>query len=167
MTLKKKSGSDAANFYIKASFFFIWWLFRVKKKKITKWIQFVKYILGVFTNLWILSYMSNCISSGMGMATDGIPTTDNIPERTEIFGCPTDPTTDFLKHLILSYSFEIKQINERTNIYSKFYFSFIFRLETRIFRLSRVYCQLWVSQPYPYPRKFSCSCMNTINNNNH
>jgi hypothetical protein len=52
------------------------------------------------------------------------------------------PTTDFLKHLILSYSFEIKQINERTNIYSKFYFSFICRLETRIFRLSGVYCRL-------------------------
>jgi hypothetical protein len=36
------------------------------------------------------------------------------------------PTTDFLKHLILSYSFEIKQINERTNIYLKFYFKIIF-----------------------------------------
>ncbi len=33
------------------------------------------------------------------------------------------------------------------------------RLETLIFQLSRVYCQLWVSRPYPYPRKFSCSCM--------
>ena len=36
------------------------------------------------------------------------------------------PTTDFLKHLILSYSFEIKQINERTNIYLKFYFKIMF-----------------------------------------
>jgi hypothetical protein len=32
--------------------------------------------------------MSNWISSGMGMGTSGIPTTDNIPETTEIFGCP-------------------------------------------------------------------------------
>jgi hypothetical protein len=37
------------------------------------------------------------------------------------------PTTDFLKHLILSsYSFEIKHINERTNIYFKFYFQIMF-----------------------------------------
>ncbi len=31
------------------------------------------------------------------MGTGGIPTTDNIPETTEIFGCPTDnlpETTD-------------------------------------------------------------------------
>jgi len=33
----------------------------------------------------------------MGMGTGGIPTTDNIPA-----------TTDFLKHLILSYSLKIK-----------------------------------------------------------
>jgi len=26
----------------------------------------------------------------MGMGTGGIPTTDNIPETTEIFGYPTD-----------------------------------------------------------------------------
>jgi len=26
----------------------------------------------------------------MGKGTGGIPTTDNIPETTEIFGCPTD-----------------------------------------------------------------------------
>jgi hypothetical protein len=26
----------------------------------------------------------------MGMSTGGIPTTDNIPETTEIFGFPTD-----------------------------------------------------------------------------
>jgi hypothetical protein len=58
----------------------------------------------------------------MGMGTGGIPTTDNIPETTEKLGCPTDnicetteklgfpiyPTTDFLKHLILSYSLKIK-----------------------------------------------------------
>ena len=34
--------------------------------------------------------MSNWISSGMGTGTSGIPTTDNIPETTEIFGFPTD-----------------------------------------------------------------------------
>jgi len=39
------------------------------------------------------------------------------------------------------------------------------RLDTRVFQLSRVYCQLWVSHPfiYPYPSKFSCSCMSLIN----
>jgi hypothetical protein len=26
----------------------------------------------------------------MSMGTGGIPTTDNIPEKNEIFGCPTD-----------------------------------------------------------------------------
>ena len=36
------------------------------------------------------------------------------------------PTTDFLIHLILSYSFEIKQINERTHIYLKFFFKIMF-----------------------------------------
>jgi len=56
----------------------------------------------------------------------GIPTTDNIPETTEKIGYLTDnipeiteklgwqltiyPTTDFLKSLILLYSFEIKQM---------------------------------------------------------
>jgi len=34
--------------------------------------------------------MSNWISSGMGMGTCGIPTTDNIPETTEKLGYPTD-----------------------------------------------------------------------------
>ena len=34
--------------------------------------------------------MSNWISSGMGMSTGGIPTTDNIPETTQKLGCPTD-----------------------------------------------------------------------------
>jgi len=29
--------------------------------------------------------MSNWISSGMGMGTGGIPTTDNIPETIELF----------------------------------------------------------------------------------
>jgi hypothetical protein len=38
--------------------------------------------------------MSNLISSGMGMGTGGIPTTDNIPETTEKFGCPTDNIPD-------------------------------------------------------------------------
>jgi len=66
----------------------------------------------------------------MGMGTGGIPTTDYIPETTKKLGCPTDnvpETTDFYrKHLILSYSFEIKQIKERTNIYLKFYFKIMF-----------------------------------------
>ncbi len=72
--------------------------------------------------------MSNRISSGMGMSTGGIPTTDNIPETTENSGVqPTIyPTTDFLKHLILSYSFGINQINEPTKIYLKFYFKIMF-----------------------------------------
>jgi hypothetical protein len=51
----------------------------------------------------------------MGWGWAGIPTTGNIPEATEKFGFPTDnllETTDFLKHLILSYSFEIKQISQ-------------------------------------------------------
>jgi hypothetical protein len=46
----------------------------------------------------------------MGMGTGGIPTNDNISETTEKLGCPIDNipvTTDFLKHLILSYSFEM------------------------------------------------------------
>ncbi len=30
----------------------------------------------------------------MGIGTGGIPTTDNIPEATEIFGCPTDNIPD-------------------------------------------------------------------------
>ena len=46
-----------------------------------------------------------------------------LPETTEIFECPTD---NMPKHLILSYSFEIEQINERTNIYLKFYFKIMF-----------------------------------------
>jgi len=43
------------------------------------------------------------------------------------------PTTDFLKHLILPYSFEIKQINERTNIYLKFYFKIMFLSHNNVF----------------------------------
>jgi len=63
----------------------------------------------------------------MGMVTGGIPTTDDIPETTEKLGCPTDniPDNRFLKKIILSYSFEIKQIIESTNIYLKFYFKII------------------------------------------
>jgi hypothetical protein len=49
----------------------------------------------------------------MGMGAGGIPTTDNVPEKTEIFGCPE--TTDFLKHLILSYSLKIKLNTCRNN----------------------------------------------------
>jgi hypothetical protein len=58
----------------------------------------------------------------MGMGTGGIPPVPNIPEKTEKLGCPTDnipETTDFLKHLILSYSFEMT--NARF-IYLMFYF---------------------------------------------
>jgi len=57
----------------------------------------------------------------LGCPTDNVPETteifgcpiDNVPETTEIFECPPMiyPKTDFYrKHLILSYSFEIKQI---------------------------------------------------------
>jgi len=72
--------------------------------------------------------MSNWISSGMGMGTGGIPTTDNIPETTEIFGYPTDniPDNQFFKTLNFIIFIEIKQINERTNIYLKFYFKIMF-----------------------------------------
>jgi hypothetical protein len=48
--------------------------------------------------------MSNWISSSMGMGAGGIPTTDNIPEKTE-----------HLKHLILSYSLKIKLNTCRNN----------------------------------------------------
>ena len=52
-----------------------------------------------YTNVQVFqqTYMSNWISSGIGMGTGGITTTDNIPQTTEIFGCPTDnipQTTD-------------------------------------------------------------------------
>ncbi len=43
--------------------------------------------------------MSNWISSGMGMGTGEIPTTDNIPETTEIFGYPTDNIPDTTEKL--------------------------------------------------------------------
>jgi hypothetical protein len=78
------------------------------------------------------------------------------------------PTTDFLKHLILSYSFEIKLNTCRNNInFISIYFKAVCRvywrletrifqlprvysrLDTRVFQLSWVYCQLWVSHPYP------------------
>jgi hypothetical protein len=44
--------------------------------------------------------MSNWISSGMGTGTGtgGIPTTDNIPETTEIFGFPTENIPDNISH---------------------------------------------------------------------
>ena len=45
------------------------------------------------------TYMSNWISSGMGMGTGGIPTTDNIPETTEKPGCPTDNTPETTEKL--------------------------------------------------------------------
>ena len=70
----------------------------------------------------------------MGTGTSGIPTTDNIPETTEKLGWQLTiyPTTDFLKRLILLNSFEIKQINERTNIYLKFYFKIMFLSHTNV-----------------------------------
>jgi len=40
--------------------------------------------------------MSKWISSGMGMGTGGIPTTDNILETTEKLGFPTDNIPDKL-----------------------------------------------------------------------
>jgi len=63
--------------------------------------------------------------------------------------------SNFLKHLILSYSWLETRIFQLSRVNC--------RLNTRVFRFSRVYCQLWVSHPYPYPypRKFSCSCMIT------
>ena len=36
----------------------------------------------------------------MGMGTGGIPTTDNIPETTEIFGCPTDNILDNRSYIL-------------------------------------------------------------------
>ncbi len=38
-------------------------------------------------------------SSGMGMSTGGIPTTDNIPETTEKLGCPTDNIPEYFSCL--------------------------------------------------------------------
>jgi len=75
----------------------------------------------------------------MGTGTGGIPTTDNIPETTEIFGCLIYPTTDFLKRLILLNSFEIKQINERTNIYLKFYFKIMSLSHNNVFNQNQKY----------------------------
>ena len=75
----------------------------------------------------------------MGTGTVGIPTTDNIPETTEKLGWQLTiyPTTDFLKSLILLYSFEIKQINERMNIYLKFYFKIMFLSHNNVFFLAK------------------------------
>ena len=95
------------------------------------------------------------MGTGTGTGTGGIPTTDNIPETTEKLGWPTDnvpettkklgwqltiyPTTDFLKRLILLYSFEIKQINERTNIYFKFYFKIMFLSHNNVISQNQKY----------------------------
>jgi len=87
------------------------------------------------------------------------------------------PTTDFLKHLILSYSliqntcknnriqYILKQsVNQ--NVYARLYATEYFGclgcivgMDIWVFQFSRVNCQLWVSWPYPYLRKFSCSCI--------
>jgi len=74
--------------------------------------------------------------SVVGFIVSWTPEFDNIPETTEKLGCPTDNIADnrFFKTLDMIL--------------------FIWNL---IFRLSRAYCQLRVSHPYPW--KFSCSCM--------
>ncbi len=47
----------------------------------------------------IKQHLRIALQAGMGMDTGGIPTTDNIPETTKIFGCPTDniPDNQFFK----------------------------------------------------------------------
>jgi hypothetical protein len=78
----------------------------------------------------------------MGTGTDGIPTTDNgYPRQPKYLGVqPTIyPTTDFLKRLILLYSFEIKQINERTNIHLKFYFKIMFLSHNNVLSQNQKY----------------------------
>jgi hypothetical protein len=57
----------------------------------------------------------------MGTGTGGIPTTDNIPEKTEIFGCPTD------------------NIPEKTEIFYYFYISNIIKLGVLKNRLSGIF----------------------------
>ncbi len=56
----------------------------------------IKIILSPLKLILYSIVMSNRISSGMGMSTGtgGKPTTDNLPETTEIFGCPTDNIPD-------------------------------------------------------------------------
>jgi hypothetical protein len=49
------------------------------------------------------------------------------------------PTTDFLKRLILLNSFEIKQINECTNICLKFYFKIISLSHNNVFNQNQKY----------------------------
>jgi len=127
------------------------------------------------------AYMSNRISSGLGMGSGGIPITDNIPETTEKLGCLTDnipvtteifgfPTYNIPDNLNMIKLSVLK--NRLSRVYCKletriFRLSRVYcRLGTQVFQLSRVYCQLWVSHlnPYPYPRKFGCSCMYKVIN---
>jgi len=64
-------------------------------KHLIVWIRTWSYIsINKYLKFKSCSYMSNWISSGMGMGTGGIPTADNIPETTEKLGCPTDNTPD-------------------------------------------------------------------------
>ena len=69
----------------------VWWIYKLKS------INNVK-IKDNKAHTW-----ATAISSGMGMGTGGIPTTDNIPETTEKFGCPTDniPDNRFFKKIQL------------------------------------------------------------------
>ncbi len=56
----------------------------------------------------------------MCMGTDGIPTTDNIPETTERIGCPTDNITDnrFFKTLNFIILIKNKSISVVSGILS-------------------------------------------------
>jgi hypothetical protein len=69
----------------------------------------------------------------MGMGTGGIPTTDNIPETTEIVGFPTDNIPETTEKL----GCPTDNIPETTGYIEKI----DCRLDTRVFQLSRVYCR--------------------------
>jgi len=49
---------------------------------------------------------TSAIWAGMGIGTGGIPTTDNIPETTEKFGCPTTDLPIPEKIQLLMYEHE-------------------------------------------------------------
>jgi hypothetical protein len=97
----------------------------------------------------------------MGTDTGGIPTTDNILEKTEIFGYPTDNIPDYsitckLIGLLIEHNFDkLGLISIKLSILNNRLVGYM-SVATQIFRLSRIYCRLWVSHPYPYPypRKF-------------
>jgi hypothetical protein len=75
---------------------------------------------------------------GMGMGTDGIYPQLTIQKNSGVQPI-IYPTTDFLQHLILSYLFEIKQINERTNIYLKFYFKIMFLSHNNVVFIKNIF----------------------------